>query len=285
MWAIGGGALVYVSRSISVVSAELGQAAFPLSATRDFNGVSLRTTKTGRFQQSPTFGQWWPRCVWARCRSSRSPRRRPRPARGWSCGVLGSWPGSSGSSLAVSPVRVGYRVKGKSLRRSVATFRWQFLTKKKNNNNNWKFRPSTLGICRCLNWTVSAIVVLKSPGGFSLWWLRLTLHLRLWPTVTVIITWSVLITWACVSCLVMCKREKNFRYIILHYFQYTILWIRLKNHLMIALKLLNCLFARVFFSRFRSIAVFSFCAKLLSRALEQVKFPSTRGRTAPTVCL
>lgn len=60
-----------------------------------------------------TFEPWWPRCVWARCRSSRSPRRRLRPARGWSCGVLGSSPGSSGSSLAVCPedVSVGRWLK------------------------------------------------------------------------------------------------------------------------------------------------------------------------------
>lgn len=71
-------------------------------------------------KKSLTSGQWWPRCVWARCRSSRSPRRRPRPGRGWSSGVLGSWVGNSGSSLAVFPadiwnVRTSIREKCVSL--------------------------------------------------------------------------------------------------------------------------------------------------------------------------
>lgn len=56
-----------------------------------------------QFEKGLTFGLWWPHCVWARCRSSRSPRYRPRPARGWSSGVLCSWVENSGSSLAVSP--------------------------------------------------------------------------------------------------------------------------------------------------------------------------------------
>lgn len=53
--------------------------------------------------RSLTCAPWRPRCAWARCRSSRSPRRRPRPARGWSSCALCSWAGNSGFSLAASP--------------------------------------------------------------------------------------------------------------------------------------------------------------------------------------
>lgn len=50
-----------------------------------------------------TCGRWWRRSAWARCRSSRCRRRRPRPAHGWSSGAPCSSVGSSGSSSAAFP--------------------------------------------------------------------------------------------------------------------------------------------------------------------------------------
>lgn len=105
IWAMGGGALAAVSRSISDVRLKCGQTAFPLQI-RTHTQINTYICDVACVFLSflcLTFGLWWPRCVWVRCRSSRSPRRRPQPARGWSYGGLCSWQGNSGSSLAVFP--------------------------------------------------------------------------------------------------------------------------------------------------------------------------------------
>lgn len=115
MWAMGGGALTAISRSISDVRVEFGHAAFPLGRKAIFLKSTINTVFCYKviqaacvllIEQSLTCGLWWPRCVWARCRSSRSPQYKPRPARGWSSGVLCSWVGNGGFSLVVFPADI-----------------------------------------------------------------------------------------------------------------------------------------------------------------------------------